>query len=572
MQKRWSIKELPDNTAVEQIRSTLKVDRIVAVLLLQRGISTYEDAEVFFRPKLENLHDPFLMAGMKDAVKLLSKAIDHQEQILLYGDYDVDGTTSVAMMYSFLKERARVDFYIPDRYSEGYGVSEQGIDYAIENGVKLMITLDCGIKANEKLARARQAGIDVIVCDHHTPGEALPNAVVLDPKRKDCDYPFKELSGCGVGFKLLQAYCLQAGISFKELFSHLDFLAISIGADIVDVTGENRILAYHGMKVLNEQPRSAFKTLVQLAARAFPLTLTDVVFTIAPRINAAGRLRSGNYAVQLMVSDDLDEIRNLAMAIEQDNRDRKQLDNTITEEALLALKGEPEDRFSNVVAGSNWHKGVVGIVASRVIETFYKPTIIFATDGEYLTGSARSVPGVDVYEALLECEDILVRFGGHKYAAGLTIHKDHFDQFKSRFEGAISAVARPELRSEEVLVDLEVNFGQLFDTNEDRMKLPRLKRVIDQFEPFGPGNMKPVFMSTNVYSVETRLLKEAHLKVRATQPPHDLNIDCIGFGMANHEDDVASGVPFDIAYTLENNNWNGKTTLQLNLKDVRPTI
>lgn len=573
MQKRWLIKDPADRTTINQLSSTVKVDPIIAELLAQRGISTYEEAQAFFRPTLEELHDPFLMQDMDAAVKALHQAIDKKESIMLYGDYDVDGTTSVAMMHTFLNEIANVSYYIPDRYEEGYGVSDQGIDYAIEQGVALLITLDCGIKAIDKIGRARQAGITVIVCDHHTPGEQLPNAIVLDPKRSDCEYPYKELSGCGVGFKLLQGLVQKREDDHYKIFELLDFLAISIGADIVDVTGENRILAFYGLKQLNENPRLAFDILVKTAKRSFPLTLTDVVFTIAPRINAAGRLESADLAVDLMISKNKEVIQNLASEIEEHNTSRRELDQSITDEAVIQmqLRDGWEELNTTVVHHSSWHKGVVGIVASRLIEQHYRPTIVFSGKDE-LTGSARSIPGLDIYEALLECEDLLTRFGGHKYAAGLSLEEKNLLAFKKRFEEVVAKHLKREDRTEIVSIDAELSFDQLFRPDENRLKLPRLKRIIDQFEPFGPGNMKPTFLSRNVYSVDMRVLKEKHLKLNLNQPTHDLNIDGIAFNLGEKADEAASGLPFDLVYTLESNTWNGRTTLQLNIKDLRSSV
>ena len=405
MQKRWQVKTTEDSTLVEDFRSELKVDPIVAELLLQREITSFDDAQSFFRPNLDDLHDPFLMKDMEEAVERLQTAIDEQQRVMLFGDYDVDGTTAVALMYSFLKDTLPVDFYIPDRYKEGYGLSKTGVDVAKKNEVDLIISLDCGIKSLEEVTYAKSLGIDFIICDHHTPGEALPDAIVLDPKRPDCDYPYKELSGCGVGFKLLQGLCELNNWESQRLFEALDLLALSIGADIVHVTGENRILCYHGMKRLNEHPRLAFKELLTLAKKEFPVTLTDVIFSIAPRINAAGRLRSGRFSVELMISEDRNEILQLATEINEDNLERRELDKTITEEALAQIEQDEtaEKRFSNVVFSENWHKGVVGIVASRIIEKHYKPTIVLTQSNGLITGSARSIKGFDIYEGLSKC-------------------------------------------------------------------------------------------------------------------------------------------------------------------------
>lgn len=574
MQKRWLVNTAIDSTTIEEFRSILKVDEVIAELLLQRGIDSFESAEKFFRPDINDLYDPFLMKDMKEAVERLQEAIENQERILLFGDYDVDGTTAVAMMYSFLKDTAIVDYYIPDRYKEGYGLSQQGIDFASEHDVDLIISLDCGIKSVDHIAYAREKGIDFIVCDHHTPGEKLPNAIVLDPKRKDCSYPYNELSGCGVGFKLLQGLCDFNNWNYNQLFELLDFLAISIGADIVPVTGENRILAYHGMKRLNEKPRKAFRELLLLANRPFPVTLTDVVFTIAPRINAAGRLRSGRFAVDLMISDDIDEIDKLAEEINIDNNERRLLDKEITEEALEIISSDAdyESKVTTVVFSDKWHKGVVGIVASRLIETHYRPTIVLTEVNGIVTGSARSVQDFDIYEAICECEDLLEEFGGHKYAAGLSLKKENLELFKNRFEKIVKSKITKELLVPEQKIDLNLSFNQIFRQEENRLQIPRLKRILNQFEPHGPGNMKPVFTSNNVFTTDARVLKEAHLKLSMTQPESDLIIEGIGFNMAAKMDTVASGLPFQVAYTLESNKWNGKETLQLNIKDIREML
>lgn len=570
MQKRWLVKLPEDTTTLETLRSTLKVDTIVAELLLQRGIRSFAEAEAFFRPDLKDLHDPFLMKDMDNAVARLQEAIDRQERVLLFGDYDVDGTTAVALLYTFLKETLPVEFYIPDRYKEGYGISKQGIDVAHANNVGLIIALDCGVKAIEEVRYAKELGIDFIVCDHHNPGAVLPDAIVLDPKRKDCAYPYKELSGCGVGFKLLQGLCDLNGWKYDRLFAHLDLLALSIGADIVPVTGENRILCFHGMKLLNEHPRVAFRELLTLANKTVPITLTDVVFTIAPRINAVGRLRSGRYAVELMVSEDPEEISALASEINTDNAERRELDQKITQEALELL--DESAKMTNVVFKSNWHKGVVGIVASRIVEKRYRPTVVLTESEGKITGSARSIKHFDIHEALEKCADLLEQFGGHKYAAGVTLSKDNLEAFKQRFESVVAELMDPTLLVEEQEIDVEIDFGQIYLPEENRMKLPRLKRILKQFEPHGPGNMKPVFISKNVFSTHVRLLKEHHLKLSMTQPTVDVVMDGIAFNMSNKQDAVSSGIPFDVVYTLEENRWNGRETLQLNIKDIREAL
>jgi len=574
MQKRWQIKTPMDSKTVDEFRSELKVTPIVAELLLQRKVNSFPEAEGFFRPKLDQLHDPFLMKDMGLAVDRLQEAIDEGQKVLLFGDYDVDGTTAVASMYTFLKDTLPIDFYIPDRYKEGYGLSIMGIDFAKEHSVDLIISLDCGIKAIDEIAHARSLGIDFIVCDHHTPGEGLPNAIILDPKRRDCNYPFDELSGCGVGFKLLQGLCDHNGWSYDKLFELLDFLAISIGADIVPMTGENRVLSYHGMRSLNENPRVAFKELLALAKKQLPVTLTDVIFSIAPRINAAGRLRSGRYAVELMISEHTEEINVLAEEINNDNIERRQLDSEITEEALAILANDEntKNKVTNVVFQANWHKGVVGIVASRIIEKYYKPTIVLTESNGLVTGSARSIKDFNVYDAISECSDLLEQFGGHKFAAGLTMKPENVEEFKVKFEKVSARSITKEMLIEEQDVDIEIEFNEIFKPEENRLKIPQLKRILRQFEPHGPGNMKPVFLSKNVYSTDVRALKDVHLKLSITQPEYDVVIEGIGFNLGEKLDLVASGMPFDLVYTLEINKWRDRETLQLNIKDIRETV
>jgi single-stranded-DNA-specific exonuclease len=575
MQKKWLLKAPPSQTKIEELRSELKIDRIVSSLLLQRDISSFESAQAFFRPKLENLHDPFLMKDMGAAIKRIEKAFSNNEKILLFGDYDVDGTTAVALMYIYLKEHySNVEFYIPNRYSEGYGVSFQGIDHAIKEEVSLIISLDCGIKSNDKISYAKENNIDFIVCDHHNPGEHLPDAIVLDPKRKDCNYPYKELSGCGVGFKLLQALTIEFNWDERQLFENLDLVAISIGADIVQITGENRILCFHGMEKLNENPRPAFEELFKLANKTFPISLTDVVFTIAPRINAAGRLRSGKHAVELMISNNLEEITTIAKEINEDNLERRELDKEITSNALAIIEENKvfKARKSTVVFNESWHKGVVGIVASRLIEKHFKPTIVLTESNGKVTGSARTVNDFDIHSALVECEEWLEQFGGHKHAAGMTLSREKLDEFILKFEDVVSRTIDPSDLIPQENVDLEITFDEIFSSNENRMKIPKLKRILNQLEPHGPGNMKPVFMSKNVFTTDVRLLKDAHLKLSITQPNTDVVIEAIGFNMAEKMDLVTAGLPFDIIFTLESNKWREKETIQLNIKDIRPTI
>lgn len=575
MQKRWLVKTPVESTTVEEFRSTLKVDPIVAELLLQRNIQTYEAAESFFRPKLSQLHDPFLMKDLKEAVDRVNLAIENEEKILLFGDYDVDGTTAVALLYSVLKNHhSNLDYYIPDRYIEGYGVSRLGIEFAAENGFSLIISLDCGIRSVEHVKFAKEKGVDFIVCDHHNPGEELPDCLVLDPKRKDCEYPYKELSGCGVGFKLLQGLFIKNDWKISDLYKHLDLLAVSIGADIVAVTGENRILCFHGMLQLNAQPRSSFKELLAIAKREFPVTLTDVVFTIAPRINAAGRLRSGKHAVELMISENNQDIKRLADDINEDNLERRQLDQLITTEALELIENDTtfESRKSTVVFKNDWHKGVVGIVASRLIEKHYRPTIVLTESNGKASGSARTVNNFDIHAALVKCEHLLEQFGGHTHAAGMTMSLENVPLFQLHFEQIVKESIQKEDESPEQQVDMELSFNAIFTQGENRMKVPRLKRILEQFEPHGPGNMKPVFITRNVFSTDVRLLKDAHLKLSMTQPNSDVILEGIGFNLADKMDDVAAGLPFDVVFTLETNKWKNKETVQLNIKDIRPML
>ena len=575
MQKRWLVKTPVESTTLEEFRSTLKVDRIVAELLMQRGITSFEDAETFFRPKLDQLHNPFLMKDLKRAVDRVNLAIAKGEKILLFGDYDVDGTTAVALLYGFLIEKHQnLDYYIPDRYSEGYGISMQGIDFAAENDFKLIISLDCGIRSVEHVKYAQEKGIDFIICDHHNPGDIVPDCIVLDHKQKDCDYPYKELSGCGVGFKLLHGLCLENDWKQSELFNQLDLLAVSIGADIVPVTGENRVLCYHGMMLLNAKPRPAFVELLRIAKRELPVPLTDVVFTIAPRINAAGRLRSGKHAVELMIYDNVADIRRLAAAIDEDNKERRQLDQVITSEALELIEqnADYENRKTTVVFKNDWHKGVVGIVASRLIEKHYRPTIVLTESNGKATGSARTVNDFDIHAALVKCEHLLEQFGGHTHAAGMTMALENVTAFQEHFEKVVQESITIEDETPEQEVDIEIDFNEIFTNGENRMKIPRIKRILEQFEPHGPGNMKPVFLAKNVYSTDVRLLKDVHLKLSTTQPNSDVVIEGIGFNLGDKIDDVAAGVPFDLVFTMESNKWNNRETLQLNIKDIRSVL
>ncbi|WP_223032410.1 single-stranded-DNA-specific exonuclease RecJ [Hanstruepera marina] len=560
---RWTLKPNPNPEKVKVLKEALQVDDIVAILLLQRGIETYDDAKTFFRPSLNDLHDPFLMQDMDKAVSRIEQALENGENILVYGDYDVDGTTSVALMSSYLKTRTeKVATYIPDRYEEGYGVSYQGIDFAEDNGFTLIIALDCGIKAIEKVAYAQEKGIDFIICDHHRPGNSLPNAVaVLDPKQQDCEYPYKELCGCGVGFKLIQALASKQGKSVEDLVAYLDLVATAIGADIVPITGENRVLAYFGLQVINGNPRPGIKAIIAEVKKE-ELTITDVVFIVAPRINAAGRMKHGNHAVTLLTETDFNTAVEYAVEIDTFNTDRRETDRQITEEALQQIEEQKEqERFTTVVYHETWHKGVIGIVASRLTETYYRPTLVFTKSGDKLAASARSVSGFDVYNALEACSEHIEQFGGHKYAAGLTLKEENYEAFKQAFEDVVSKTIDIKLLTPEIKVDLSIELSEVD---------AKLWRIIKQFAPFGPGNMTPVFMSENIR--DTGYGKcvgedESHLRVTVTDGTQQ--IVGIGFGLGDKYDLISDRKPFKAVYTIDENHWNGTVSLQLKLRDLK---
>ncbi|MFT4663068.1 MAG: single-stranded-DNA-specific exonuclease [Patiriisocius sp.] len=566
MEKIWKIKERGDEKLLLELSSSLNINDSLANILMQRGINSFDDAKTFFRPNIDGLHDPFLMKDMSIAVERLLLARANEEQVLIYGDYDVDGTTSVSVVYSFLRDLGmNVAYYIPDRYKEGYGVSYQGIDFANDNDFSLIIALDCGIKAVEKVAYANDKKIDFIICDHHRPGDILPPAVaVLDPKREDCNYPYKELCGCGVGFKLLQGFCIKSDIELTHLFTFLDLVAVAIGADIVPITGENRILCHYGLKQINANPRPGIKKLLDVAKVNKDLTITDLVFIIAPRINAAGRIDSGNRAVELLSSTAEDSTSEMVEKINQYNTTRRTLDKDITEQALVMIDENPRysNSMSTVVHSDNWHKGVVGIVASRLIETHYKPTIVLTENEGKLTGSARSVKHFDVYNAIDSCSDLLENFGGHMYAAGLTMKKENINTFIDRFENYVSQNMKDEWLKPEVLIDQEMEFVNI---------TTKFYNILKQMGPFGPRNMKPVFVSYRCFdSGSSRLLKEAHLKLNVFQEDNPLiKFDGIGFSMPEYLELVKSGELFDVVYSIEENHWRGKVTLQLMVKDIR---
>lgn len=561
---RWTLLPKPEKEKITMLAEPLGVSQTIASLLLQRGISSYEEAHTFFRPKLEALHDPFLMADMDAAVVRIEQAIEHDENILIYGDYDVDGTTSVALVSSFLKSYyPNVTTYIPDRYTEGYGVSYQGIDYAHDNNISLIIALDCGIKALDKVNYAQEKGIDFIICDHHRPDDVLPNAVaVLDPKREDCKYPYKELCGCGVGFKLIQALASKQELTAEDLTPYLDLVATAIGADIVPITGENRILAYHGLKVINSSPRIGFQAILKQVKKE-RLSITDVVFIIAPRINAAGRMKHGNHAVALLTEKNLDQALQFAFEIEQYNQERRATDTAITEDALQQIiDNKEEDRMTTVVYQENWHKGVIGIVASRLTETYYRPTLVFTKTGDTLAASARSVKGFDVYNALEACAEYIEQFGGHKYAAGLTLLEKNYEAFKAKFEAVVSETIDPQLLTPELTIDSEIDLKDI---------TPKLYRILKQFAPFGPENRTPVFMTREVYDVglgKSMGKEKDHLRVVIRQDDSS-KFTGIGFGLGHKEPLACSGKAFKISYSLDENEWQGQTTLQLRIKDIK---
>ena len=570
VEKIWKLREGVDADNVRQLSSELGVDPVLAELLVQRGVCTFEQARSFFRPSLDNLYDPFLMTDMDKAVERVHQAVSSGEKILVYGDYDVDGTTAVSLVYSFLRRLTRnLDFYIPERYDEGYGVSYKGIDWASENGFNLIITLDCGIKANEKVEYARERGIDMIICDHHLPENELPKAVaVLDPKREDCFYPFDDLSGCGVGFKLVQAYSQRYGIPFETLIPLMDLLVVSIASDLVSVVGENRILAHYGLKQLNSNPREGLMAMIQLSGlEPGHLTIDDIVFKIGPRINAAGRMESGRIAVELLTASDVQEAVRIGNEINEHNNERKNIDRRITQEALEMVEsgGCLSSGKATIVYNPDWHKGVVGIVASRLVEAYYKPTIVFTmSQNGLVTGSARSVHGFDLYDAIESCADLLENFGGHLYAAGLTLKEENLPVFCERIEKHISGKIIPEMQTPVVEIDAMLNFSQI---------TPKFLRILKQFQPFGPGNSSPIFRTDNVYDngMGRKVGAEGgHLKlelIQESQPYH--HISSIAFNMAGYFDHIKAGNPIDVCYSIVENYYRGNSSTQLRIKDLK---
>jgi len=586
MKKRWVIKEKGNEQVISTLTEQLGVEKALVELLVQRGISTFEEAKAFFRPDFSMLHDPFLLNDMDKAIRRISSAKTHNEKIMVYGDYDVDGTTAVSLVYSFLRENnfKQIDYYIPDRYSEGYGISFKGIDYAQENGFKLIIALDCGIKAVEKIAYANERGIDFIICDHHRPGDELPAAVaVLDAKRADSTYPFDELSGCGVGFKLIQAFALSNQIPFNTLYKYLDLVTVSIASDIVPIVGENRIFAHYGLKLINSNPRPGIESILKVAnilrrpetevsrngddtEYIFnrELTISDLVFVVGPRINAAGRIESGRNSVKLLIAHDMESAASIAEQINDFNNERRELDTQITQEALdmIAADKQLRNSRSTVVFNPDWHKGVIGIVASRLTETYYRPTVVLTQSNGLITGSARSVKDFDVYDAIDACNDLLEHFGGHMYAAGLSLKPENLALFKQRFDSIVSKSIKDYMLIPEVEVDLELNFNQI---------TPKFLRILKQFAPFGPGNMSPVFMTSAAKDTGfARIVGKNHVKMTVYQESVRSNpLNAIAFQMGEQYEAIQSGQNMTICYHIEENEWNKAKSIQLNVKDIK---
>ena len=578
--KRWSLLPLPEEAETNRLCEELNVPRIVAILLLQRGIKTYDEARTFFRPVLEQLHNPFLMKDMDKAVSRLEKALQNEEGILIYGDYDVDGTSSVALVYSFLKAyieknklNSRLDFHIPDRYAEGYGLSEVGVRYAAENDFGLVITLDCGIKEADKVKLGNELGLEFIICDHHRPGENLPDAyAILNPKQNDCPYPFKELCGCGVGFKFVQAFCQQRQIQVSELKNYMQLVAVATAADIVPMVGENRVFVHFGLLEINQRPLPGIVSLCQQAKKFGRLSVHDLVFVIAPRINAAGRISSGKKAVELLLSGN-GESGDMAVILAHENEERRTLDKDITEQALELIRNseEEQNRKSTVLFNPEWHKGVVGIVASRLTEYYYRPTIILTGSNGLVSGSARSVKGFDVYNAIEACSHLLEKFGGHMYAAGVTLQTSQVEIFRAEFEKVVEATILPEQLVPEVEIDVEISLDEI--VYDKPGELPKIYRIIKQLAPFGPENMRPVFVTHNLIAGnQTKAVGEngKHLRLHLVNPADPFNpFYGIGFGLGHFAEQIKSEHPFSMVYTLEENEWQNQVSLQLNIREIR---
>jgi single-stranded-DNA-specific exonuclease len=565
MENRWSAKPLPNLEIVARLSQEINVSQHIASILVQREIDTFEKAKQFFRPSLADLHDPFLMKDMDIAYSRIKTALQNQEKMMVYGDYDVDGTTAVSIVYSYFKTlNQNIEYYIPDRYKEGYGISRIGIDFAAKNNISLIIALDCGIRSNELIDYANSKGVDFIICDHHLPGETLPKAkAILNPKRFDCTYPYKELSGAGIGFKLIQAYSKKEGFSEEKILEYIDLVAVSIASDLVDMRGENRILAYFGLKKLNENPSIGLQSLLDGTVAKSKYSIQDIIFGIGPKINAAGRIADAKSAVKVLIEQDYSTARQLSRILNDRNDERKELDTDITKEAINMVENTNGllDRNSIVLRGEDWHKGVVGIVASRMVEQFYKPTIIFSLNDGIYTGSARSVKNFDIHEAIQSCSQYVDQFGGHKYAAGLSVKLENFEAFAEAFEKVVAKTITESSLVPEVEYDLEL---QLHEINDKMMNL------IAQMAPFGPGNTVPIFKTTNVKAQNTaRVLKDKHLKLQLSGNTRH-TFDAIGFGLAEHFHTVSNGNIFNACYSIEENNYNGRVSVQLRLRDIKP--
>ena len=585
MEKRWVIKEKGDASLVKSLSKELNISSVLSNLLVQRGIKTFEEAKAFFRPDLSQLHDPFLMKDMDKAIARIENAITKNEKILIYGDYDVDGTSAVALVYSFFKKICKsgnIDFYIPDRYIEGYGISIIGIDYAVNNGFSLIIALDCGIKAVEQVEYAKKNGVEFIICDHHRPGEIIPEAVaILDPKQSDCNYPYNELSGCGIGFKLIQAYSIKNNIPFNDLKQYLDLVVISIASDIVPVTGENRTLSYFGLKQINSNPRSGIEAILTFSAikrldasmitdeRVFSriLNINDLVFLVGPRINAAGRIEDGRNAVKLLICEDFASAMEVGAYINVNNTERRNLDTSITQLALEMIQSDVHqaERKTTVVFSPDWHKGVVGIVASRLTENYYRPTIVLTQSNGLITGSARSVKDFDIYDAIDSCSDLLEHFGGHKYAAGLSLKPENLKAFQDKFEKVVSETITDEMLIPEVEIDAEIELTEISS---------KFYRILQQFAPFGPGNMAPVFLTKGLVDKgSARIVGATHLRFCVIYPGiYNPEYNAIAFGQSHYLPDIISGKSFSLCYHIDENEWNGNVSLQLMVKDIKPNI
>ncbi len=568
MQKSWRIKKPAEINDLKHLSAALSVDMAIANLLIQRGIKTFSDARSFFRPRLTDLHDPFLMKDMDKAVARVKKAIDKDEKVMIYGDYDVDGTTSVALMYSFLRSRlTNLDYYIPDRYMEGYGISRLSIEYAAQNNITLVIALDCGIKAVDKIAYANELGIDFIICDHHNSDDKIPEAVaVLDPKQPDCSYPFKDLSGCGVGFKLIQAFCISQEIPEEVAFGYLDLVVVSIASDIVPLTGENRVLAYYGLQKLNSNPSTGLKTIIKYAGMTGEIKINDIVFKIGPRLNASGRIEHGKKSVAILLAEDAKELEDLGIEINSYNEIRKTLDRDITQEALDIIEKSQfyEGRVSTVIYNRDWHKGVVGIVASRLTEYYYRPTVVLTESNGLATGSARSVGEFDLYEAISACADLLESYGGHMYAAGLSMKLENVAEFSRRFEQVVRNSITKDQMKQTIEIDAKISLSDLSS---------KFLRLLNQFEPYGPHNMMPTFLTENVFDYGTSRLvgkNNEHLKLDLMEANRSSAVfSGIAFSQSEHMEMIQKSLPFDICYTVTENEYRGKTYMQLNVRDIK---